>query len=81
MENLKSYRFLIGNFLAETICFNPFARYKSYSGLSTLRKEVVLLIIHLRTIPEGSLEMEKTFLSVILIEIPFYLLFCPTYTP
>ena len=37
-----------------------------------LRNELVLLIMHLKTIPEGNLEIEKIFLSFIVIEMLFY---------
>jgi len=46
-----------------------------------LRNEEFLLIIHLKTMPEGSLEIENIFLSMILMEMPFYLLSCSIWTP
>ena len=66
VENLKSYLFLKGYFLAEMICFKPLAKYKSNYGLKILRIELVLLMMHFKIIPEGKLWIENFYLSVIL---------------
>ena len=72
VENLKSSLLRMGYFLAEIICFRPLARYKSYSGLKIFKIDDDRLIIHLKIIPEGSFDIENTFLSIMLIEVLLY---------